>query len=91
MHALNFIVCHPILKGYSLVVLSEISSPGCYNYNVQIQRAAQAERERIGQEWNPNFFHKQEVEGHESEWVFGGTYWTHRENNFRDITLPKLW
>ncbi|XP_064389026.1 oxysterol-binding protein-related protein 3-like isoform X2 [Halichondria panicea] len=57
----------------------------------QIQRAAQAERERIGQEWNPNFFHKQEVEGHESEWVFGGTYWTHRENNFRDITLPKLW
>ncbi len=58
---------------------------------MQIQRAARAERERLGQEWTPNFFHKQEVEGQESEWVFGGDYWKHRETGFKDIYLPKLW
>lgn len=57
-----------------------------------MQREARAERERLGEEWSPSFFSRvdNEVGGNET-WVTKGTYWTHKENGFKDIDLPILW
>ena len=60
----------------------------------QIQREARAERERLGEEWRPNFFSREENEedgGRYEKWISNGSYWTHRENKFADIQLPTLW
>ena len=60
---------------------------------VQVQREARAERERVGEDWTPNFFRREEDEegGKYEKWVTNDSYWRLRENGFEDIDLPTLW
>ena len=60
--------------------------------SIQIQREARAERERLGEEWSPHFFTKVEDEsGGQEKWITNNTYWTKREERFKDLSLPVLW
>ena len=68
-------------------------SPPLLPYPLQVQREARAERERLGEDWSPNFFTKVENDegGHYEKWVTNREYWKHKENGFKDIDLPLLW